>query len=127
MIVEPFRSNSWKYLPLVGDIRFVTNGVSYSVHVSIPPRVPEASGKGLASYLELVQVLRNRIGTDFLPVNHVGAVLCKVAHGAGSVSLVVTAVDLLGRQAQTRHHRLRRLEHRDDDEGLEGPTALRRV
>lgn len=32
-------------------------------------------------------------------------------HGSGAVSLVVSAIDLFRGQAQSRHHRLRGLEH----------------
>ena len=65
------------------------------------------------TYLELIKVFRYHICADFLPVNHIRTVLCEISHRATPGSLVVAAIDLLRCQAQSRHHRLRRLEHSD--------------
>lgn len=60
------------------------------------------------------ELFRRHIHTVLCQIRPVCASLVEVTHGAGPVSLVVAAIDLLGGQAQTHHHWLRGLEHYGD-------------
>lgn len=98
---------------------FVTKGVSFS-HVS---RAPKACGIASITNQEwffgartLRQSRQFKLGCrDIIAMLfHLGSVLALLVedtHGAGPVSLVVSAIDLLGGQAQAHEHWLRRLKH----------------
>lgn len=91
-------------------MRFVTNGVSFERLATAQQR-RGILDLGLQAHLELVEVLGHNIGADFLPIDHVGRWPPEKSHGPGPVALVVSTIDLLRGQAQSRQHRLRGFDH----------------
>lgn len=106
--VRPCFSTSLVYLLRLGSATLVTKGVSYD-KISIPMlsyALPSYTLKGTinVTHLETPHIFRGGITADFLPVDHVVAFLVEVTHCASPITLVESSLDLLGSEAQARHH-----------------------